>query len=174
MNPTTRTFALLLTTVTALGCDIRTRTPSPSLAPAPAAALPSPASPSIPPEVARLPLADRLVREAATRPAIPLSTERVQQALAKQGVALQRWKQVLASPVGARFCMAGLTAAGLAVSICEYPDANAAARGAATSHARFDQLIPNRSLVRNGATLLTLTHPSSPDRERLGRIFAAL
>jgi len=43
-----------------------------------------------------------------------------------------------------------------------------------TSHARFDRLIPDRTLVRNGATLLTLTHPSGPDRERLGRIFAAL
>jgi hypothetical protein len=161
-----KTPARIVFLITALGCAERTQAP-PAVPPPPA------------PEVARLPLGERLAREAASRSAAGLRAERVQQALAGQGIALARWKQVLASPVGARFCMAGLTGTGLAVAVCEYADSAQATRGQAISHARFDRLIPDRALIRNGATLLTLTRPSPgpafrAETERVSEIFAAL
>jgi hypothetical protein len=157
---------LAFAVITVLGCSQR--------GPAPAA-LPPPVAP----EMARLPLGERLAREASSRPAAALQAERVQQALAGKGIALSRWKQVLASPVGARYCMAGLTGSGLPLSVCEYGDPAAAERGLAGSRTRFDRLVPGRLLVRNGATLLTVTRPGDApafraEAERLSGIFRAL
>ena len=103
----------------------------------------------------------------------------MQEALGRQGIALVRWRQVLASPLAARFCMAGATSSGLVLSVCEFADAAAAARGLAHSRATFDRFIPHRDLQRNGATLLTVTPPSaappfSAQTQQLREIFAAL
>ena len=118
-----------------------------------------PVAPAVDPQMARLPLGERLAHEAATRPAARLRAEEVAAALAARGMALRGWKQVLASPLGARFCMAGQTPGGAVVAICEFADGDQAARGTAYSHATFDRLIPRRTLTRRGATLLTVARP---------------
>ena len=72
---------------------------------------------------------------------------------------------MLASPVGARFCMAGSTELGVGVAVCEYDRPEAARAGRERSRAVFDRLIPDRELLVRGTTLLTLTRPDA-DRRR--------
>jgi hypothetical protein len=137
----------------------------------------APTATPTPDPVQRLSLMERLAHEAAHRPAAALPAERVQSTLSAHGYAIERWKQVLASPVNARFCMAGQTEAGVGVAVCEYESAQAAARGAAHSRATFDRLIPNRQLEVNGQTLLTVTRPGAAlagEARRLATLFATL
>jgi hypothetical protein len=104
---------------------------------------------------------DRLTLEAQNRPAAAPKVEVVAQALAAEGMPLQRWKQVLASPIGARFCMTGQTGAGTVVAVCEFGSAAEASAGVSYSHKTFDALIPNRSLIQRGPTVVTITRPAS-------------
>jgi hypothetical protein len=121
---------------------------------------------------------ERLGHEAASRPTTGLRAEAVAAALAGGGLPLIGWKQVLASPIGARFCMAGQTAAGSAVAVCEFGNDAEANAGLAYSHQTFDRLIPHRSLLQRGPTVLTVTRPSGPSRagdaDHVAQIFAAL
>jgi hypothetical protein len=128
--------------------------------------------PPTPPAPSSLSLVERLAVEAASRPGARVSAERVRDGLGE----IQRWKQVLASPVQARFCMAGQTPGGVGVAVCEYESAAAAARGRSYSHATFDRLIPGRQLSLNGQTLLTLTAPPSlaGEAHRLAATFTTL
>jgi hypothetical protein len=107
----------------------------------------------------RLSLQEHLAREATSRPAGGLRAEDVAAALGRGGIVLGPAQQVLARTIGARFCLATHSAAGLGVSICEFRDAADAAHGLAASRATFDRLIPNRRLEANRATVLTLTLP---------------
>jgi hypothetical protein len=119
---------------------------------APPASVPTPAA-----DTERLTLAERLMREAGSRPAGALRAEEVATALERAGLALRPMKQVLARTVGARFCMSTQTGAGLGVAVCEFADDADAARGLDYSRRTFDHLIPNRRLARNHRTVLTLT-----------------
>jgi hypothetical protein len=161
----------LLCLAPSLGCGARKE------APPPPAATPPPAAPAPDPALARLSLMERLQRESAARPAGTPRPEDVQAALGSHGITLERWKQVLATPVGARFCMAGETPHGLGVAVCEYGSEAEAARGLGYSRATFDRLIPNRRLSVNRKTLLTLT-PATPavgeEATRVATAFAAL
>jgi hypothetical protein len=126
----------------------------------PPAALPAP-PPSTSPASA-LSLMERLAAEQAGRsPATRPRAETVQAALAARGLVVERWKQVLASPVGARFCLAGSTELGVGVAVCEYDRPDAARAGRDRSRAVFDRLIPGRQLLVRGTTLLTLTRPDA-------------
>jgi hypothetical protein len=127
----------------------------------------------------RLPLAERLAREAAARPGSGPRVETVAAALTRSGIPVGPLRQVLGRTIGARFCMVGQTAPGLGVSICEFQDDRAAATGIAMSRRTFDRLIPNRRLERNRGTVLTLTRPSASHElddqtERLAHLFASL
>jgi hypothetical protein len=65
----------------------------------------------------------------------------------------------------------------LGVAVCEFADDAEAARGLDYSQRTFDRLIPNRRLVRNHRTVLTLTQATpAPDdgAARAARIFASL
>jgi hypothetical protein len=108
-----------------------------------------------------LTLAERLAEEAASRSAAAPRAEEVAAALGRAGVSVRSFQQVLARTVRARFCMAGHTDAGLAVSVCEFADDAAAAGGADYSRRTFDRLVPNRRLERKGPTLLTLTRAAT-------------
>jgi hypothetical protein len=109
-----------------------------------------------------LSLFERLAAEQAGRsPATAPRAETVQAALAARGLVVQRWKQVLASPVGARFCLAGSTDTGVGVAVCEYDRAEAATAGRQRSRAVFDRFIPDRELLVRGTTLLTVTRPGA-------------
>jgi len=112
-----------------------------------------------------LTLQDRLAREAASRPSGAISAEAVAAALSDAGVPVGALKQVLARPVGARYCALARTAAGLVVSVCEFEDDAGAARGVDLSRRTFDRLIPGRRLTHRRGTLLTLT-VGAPDTRR--------
>src|SRR5205814_4083353 len=105
---------------------------------------PAPTAPPVDPDLARLPLAARLDREAKLRPTGTPRSEDVLSALARGGLSLARHRQVLASTVGASFCTSALTTKGVAIAVCEYPAEDVARRGLAYSHQAFDRLIPGR------------------------------
>jgi hypothetical protein len=132
-----------------------------------------------PPPVQGATLGERLAREAATRPAGALRAERVANALAAGGLPVAPLKQVLARTVGARYCAATHTDAGLGVAVCEFASEADAARGLAYSRETFDRLVPGRRLARNGSTLLTLTRAAPGARldaeaARAAAIFVAM
>ncbi|HVR62957.1 MAG TPA: hypothetical protein VMU50_13730 [Polyangia bacterium] len=171
------TFAAALSIVLfAASCGNRERAAEkPAVATAPAPAAPAVSAP--------LPdgrtLAERLTAEAESRPAGALRAEAVAAALQNAGVGVRPLKQVLASAIGARFCMAAPAESGLGVAVCEFASDAEAARGLAYSRQTFDRLIPNRNLLRNHATVLTLTRPADSQlldeqSTRAAQAFAAL
>lgn len=118
------------------------------------AALPAPD-----PKLARMALSDRLALEADARPSSAVRPEQLERALRERGVTFARKRQVLASTLGAAYCELSVSSEGLGVSLCEFADAESAARGSAQSHRLFDARIPGRTLATHDGTLLTLTEP---------------
>ena len=168
---TTRSLPILLLALTTALTACAPRTP-PAATPPPSAASPKP--PAEAPSLGGL-----LAREREARPAATLAVEQVASALQHAGVPLSPMKQVLARTVGACYCAASTTAAGLAVAVCEFGTDADAERGLAYSHRTFDPLIPGRTLTRNHATVLTLTPASSSTAvhaqlERVAATFATL
>ena len=179
MNLNRSLHVMALTLVVTVACT-RSAPPSPS----------SPPPPS-PPAVAAAPVAaaaasdgplslnQRLAREAAGRPSGVISTETVAATLSAGGVPIGALKQVLARPLGARYCALARTAAGLVISVCEFDDDAQAARGIDLSRKTFDRLIPGRRLTHKRGTLMTLT-VGTPDARRAAEaaraesVFAAL
>jgi hypothetical protein len=117
--------------------------------------------PELNPEIARMPLADRLAREAAGRSQVRPRGEDVLAAFRTRGFPVVRSRQVLASPLGAQFCLAGVTEQGLVLAVCEFGDEASARKGLEFSRRTFDRRIPGRSLHLNGPTLLTITRPEA-------------
>ena len=164
MNLIRPLWVLVLTSMLAAACHTRPTPPSPPSPPTasqPAAAEPAPAAVEGP-----LTLNERLAREAASRPSGALPAETVAAKLSAAGVPIGALKQVLARPLGARYCALGRTASGLVVSLCEFDDDAQAARGVDLSCKTFDRLIPGRRLAHRRGTLLTLTL-GAPDPTRL-------
>jgi hypothetical protein len=159
------------------------RSPAQQTRPTPAAvapaASPTPQPPPVDPALARLPLGQRLASEASSRPPTALRAEDLPPALRSRGIAVAGWQQVLGSTIGARYCMAGQTTAGLALALCEFSDAGSAERGLAYSRATFDHLIPNRALRRKGNTVITIAPPEATpalaaQARQVTEVFAAL
>lgn len=126
----------------------------------------------------RSPLAARLSQEGTAH---PHAKRQVADALAlfeRMSVELVRTRQVLAEPLGAEYCENGLSAAGLGFSLCAFADEAAARQGQQRSQRGFDRLIPNRSFVSSGETLLTLLPSAAPtalaERARVLAEFASL
>jgi hypothetical protein len=132
--------------------------------------------PEPPFQPAHIPLSERLSREAAARPEHALSTAALIDALAARGVHVAEPRQVLASPIGALYCEAAVSGRGLALSVCAFTDAAAVAAGRARSHALFDRIVPGRTLVARGNTLLTLapSRDATAEAEVARELFAAL
>jgi hypothetical protein len=114
--------------------------------------------------------------EAASRPSGTLRVEEVLSALGRTGVELSDQRQHLARPYAARYCMGAMAGADLALSVCEYIDAEAARAGAAVS-----RKIPlqNREIRVQGATSMTIrqlkkTAETDALSARLFAAFAAL
>jgi hypothetical protein len=172
-------YLVALASILTASCQTR---PTP---PASASASASPASSRPPPPAAGaaveepISLQERLAREAVTRPSGVISTETVAARLSAAGVPIGALKQVLARPLGARYCALARTASGLVVSVCEFEDDVQAARGVDLSRRTFDRLIPGRRLTHKRGTLLTLTLGPSDSRRaaeaaRAEAVFAAL
>jgi hypothetical protein len=154
---------LVLISTLAAACHKRATPPSPP--PPPIASQPAVAEPVSVME-GPLTLNERLAREAASRPSGALPAETVAAKLSAAGVPLGALKQVLARPLGARYCALARTTSGLVVSLCEFDDDAQAARGVDLSRKTFDHLIPGRRLAHRRGTLLTLTL-GAPDATRL-------
>ncbi|MFM2417827.1 MAG: hypothetical protein RL385_2550 [Pseudomonadota bacterium] len=100
-------------------------------------------------------LSARLACESGSRPEAAPSVADVYLALERAGMTLAHSRQVLAAPIGARYCeLADLGGAGH-VSVCEFEGAEAAERGRAFSSARFGALMPGRVITRHEGTLVT-------------------
>jgi hypothetical protein len=144
---------------------------------------PKPAAP--PPEPAPAPpqsrvdtgLLGELAREAAQRPKIEPTIETVLATFEIAGVHIARKQQVLATPIGARYCVASASKGGLNLSLCEYATAEAAKAGRDKSLQVFKALKGRTLLVQN-ATLLTILAPSVPavekERDLAEKAFRAL
>jgi hypothetical protein len=102
-------------------------------------------------------LVGTLHSEAAKRPGIDVTAEKVFDALAGAGVALQARKQYLASTAHASYCAGGKTHDGIAVAVCEYADAAAAAEGKKSIEAAWGKATPNARRIVHRSTLLTIT-----------------
>ena len=109
------------------------------------------------PSPSRVPLGERLAREANERPEVAVRPERLFEELARKDVELLRTRQAVAATLGASYCVTSLSAGGLGLAVCEFADEEGAERGEARSHELFDRLITGRTLIRNANTLLTLT-----------------
>jgi hypothetical protein len=130
-----------------VACSPAKETPPPSADPAPA--------------IVRGSLAEQLSSEATERPKAGPRAEDVLAAFARADDPVTGAMQVLARPVLARYCIAGRTAAGLAVVVCEYDSEEAARRGRERSERAFGRAIPDRTLAVRRAALLTLTRPTA-------------
>lgn len=114
----------------------------------------------------RVSLGEQLAKELAARPSRAVRPAQLSEELQKQGVQFSRQRQVLASPIDASYCETAVTSLGLGISLCEFADGDAAERGLAKSQVTFDSMVPGRTLITHGNTLLTLTQPSGPAAER--------
>jgi hypothetical protein len=125
-------------------------------APLPAVDTPVHAEPALPSSPCALgSLAARLACESTSRPEAAPSVADVYLALERAGMTRAHARQVLAAPIGARYCeLAELGGAGH-VSVCEFGEAEAAERGRAFSSARFGALMPGRVITRHEGTLVT-------------------
>src|SRR5262245_46029764 len=138
----------VLTLVLASACGMDAEPRAPGRAPRPPVVAPS--APD------HAPLPERLSRELAARPDRAVHAERLEALLELRGVHIVRSRQVLASPLGARYCATLVSERGLGASLCEFASDDSAAQGMALSERRFARLLPGRRLLRNGNSLLTL------------------
>jgi len=108
---------------------------------------------------AQIALFTTLAEEKAGRPTGTPSTDVVIDALSQAGLPLEQRKQFLGKLIGAHYCEGGRTTGGLGVSICEFNDAPGAIAGKAPSEKSFGKLFPNREIVVNKKTILTIVEP---------------
>jgi hypothetical protein len=155
--------ALVVALVAALGCRDATPPRAPELT-----------TPAVePPAGAARSLERRLAEERAARPAGAVGIEALASALAARGVEVVRARQVLAAPVGARYCAAAATRGGLGLALCEFDSQAAAEEGLRRSRARFDRSMPGRRLAAAGGSLLTIAS-DGPEAQLAAESFAAL
>jgi hypothetical protein len=91
--------------------------------------------------------------EAANRPTGTIKAEDAIAAFRHDGIELNTVKQHLARPYGARYCVGAMSGTDVALSVCEYIDAQAAEAGAEVSR---KILLANREIKINQATSLTV------------------
>jgi hypothetical protein len=121
----------------------------------------------------------RLAEEAKSRPTGTPTVEDVFKALEGAGIKPKDPpKQFLAAQMLASFCKGGPTEGGLGISVCEYPDEEAARKGREYSLEKFKAANPNRIIVVNKKTTLTLITAapidSDVDAKRAAEIFQKL
>ena len=148
------------------------------MAPPPVTA-PAPATPrGVGMDGVNKPLLQLLEDEKAHRPAGTPSADALFEALEKAGFAMQGRGQVVGRTLGAAYCENAHTTQGIVVSACEFTDAEALAKGRAYSEKTFSKALPNRILLVNKHTLLTINPPDgsagAAQIDAIKRTFAAL
>jgi hypothetical protein len=115
----------------------------------------------------------QLAAEARARPAGARRAEEVFAALGGAGLKLETPRQYVARTVAASYCLGSRTEAGLAVAVCEYPDAEAARQGRTRMETRFP--MKDREILVVGQDTFTLTNlgRSGDDARRVASLVAA-
>lgn len=134
---------------------LRDKAPTPP--PLPGDNDPAPSGPALP-GGEQLSLAERLTREASLRPAGAVRSEDLVVALKAKGITVTRTRQVLGRTLNAQYCSMSVLGEGLVASVCEYETPEAAAAALKYSEERFGRTIPNRRLLTNGKSLLTIAN----------------
>ncbi len=113
-------------------------------------------------------IAVRMHEEAAQRPAVKVSADKLFDALAARGIELTSKKQVLAATAQASYCALGVTRESIAVAVCEYASQDAARAGKQLLDSRYAKLVPDAVRSLNGTTLVTVAngtgHPAVRDQ----------
>lgn len=91
--------------------------------------------------------------EADNRPTGTIKAEDVLAAFRKDGVELDKVRQHLGRPYGARYCVGAMAGTAVAISVCEYIDPDAANAGAEASR---KLVLANREIQINQSTSLTV------------------
>ncbi len=110
--------------------------------------------------------------EADNRPEGTLRVELAFDAFRRAGLEIHEQRQHLGRPYGARYCVGAKSGAALALSVCEYIDADAARTGADASR---KLALKHREIRLNRATSLTVRQlQKTPESDALAaRFFAA-
>ncbi len=113
---------------------------------------------------------DRLLSERDRKTEGTPRAEDVYVALEKGGVALTDKKQHVATIYSALYCLGAKGPGGTAYSVCEYASAEELKKGRDSS-AKFFESVPNRELVANKKTLLTVRQPpvKTPESEAVAK-----
>jgi hypothetical protein len=140
-----------------LGCSKKSEPPPPAAeAPsASAASLPSAPPSGVAPAISPQIIAGRLAAETASRTPTDPSVEKVFEAFVKTGAKLFDSTQHLASPYSAKYCVEAHSDLGVYTDVCEFADEASAKKGMDASTKAF-ATVPNRTLLLNKKTLLTL------------------
>ena len=169
---------LLTATLGVAACHRQASAPAPTTTTAP-----MPPAATTPPGVGMdgvtKPLLQLLADEKTHRPAGTPAADALFDALDKAGIAMQGRAQVLGRTVGAGFCENAHTPQGIVLSACEFTDAAALAKGRAYSETTFAKALPNRILLINKNTLLTINPPpdgsaATPQLDAIKRTFLGL
>ncbi len=145
-------------------------------APPPPPATPPVAKEAAPPALGSDNVVTRLQIESTNRPGSIVTVEQVIAGIDAMGKKFSH-QQVVALSVKARYCENGRTTVGLGMSICEFDDAEKAKAGRDRSIEVFKSF-GKRKFALNGATLVTLGEPATPeiaaDQEKFLVMFAKL
>lgn len=164
--------ALLTTALGVAGCH-REASPGPA-----AATVTTTVPPGVGMDGVTKPLLRVLADENAHRPGGTPGGDALFDALDKAGIAMQGRSQVLGRTVGAAFCENAHTPQGIVVSVCEFTDAGALAKGRAYSEKAFATALPDRVFVVSKNTLLTINPPAgtapAAQIDKIKRTFLAL
>lgn len=106
----------------------------------------------------------QLQSEAKNRPSGSVTAERVFTALDGAGVSLTGRRQYLGATMKASYCAGGVTPDGIALSVCEYPSAEAAELGKRYMDKRFGAITPYARREVHGSTVLTIAHAAGGNR----------
>ena len=131
---------------------------------------PQPAPPAVAPITQGVPgsqdlaplqqLGARLSEEKSHRPESKIS-DRLFDALGKQGITLSSHHQVLATTAAASYCDLGVTGDAIAIAVCEYDSAAAAAKGKQMMDERYAKLVPDAVRTVHGQALVTVANAGS-------------
>jgi hypothetical protein len=169
----------LLTLATLTGCNQASASSPPPSPGAPRPVITTPVAPASAAAIAAKDDISALFRaETQHRPTRIVRVEDALLAFKRAGVETSAVRQHLAKPFGAEYCAGAEAGHGVVVSLCEYASPAAASTGRSAS-AKGLGSIPNREIVQNGATTLTLREQArTPEShalvERMKRAFAAL
>jgi hypothetical protein len=132
-------------------------------------------------DLAKLPrgggsLQDQLAAEAAGRPKDTATLEALTTALSKEGITFNAPRQVYGQKLLAAYCAAADSTNGLIVTVCEYPDAEQAARGLTETNLLGSKISGYQSKVSKKSVLQVVARSDTPQEHvaKVLGIFEAL